>query len=187
LPPTVGSLAVAMALRVKGRASAAAVALATGLGEPDVVRLLDAACTRGTAERPKDGTRYALTPEGRGELERLLESERGARAALEAAYEWFLAVDAALKDRITAWQTERTGLRLAAVHAAGSDARTLVPSLVAVAPRYGRYAHRLDRALTAIARGDERFVAHPAVDSLHQVWFELHEDLLVVLGRPRAS
>ena len=32
-----------------------------------------------------------------------------------------------------------------------------------------------------------RFVASPRVDSLHQVWFELHEDLLVTLGRERGA
>ena len=63
----------------------------------------------------------------------------------------------------------------------------LFAALAAVAPRLASYPSRLAEAAGAIATGDSRFVANPRVDSLHQVWFELHEDVLVTLGRSRAT
>ena len=43
-------------------------------------------------------------------------------------------------------------------------------------------------AADAAARGgDQRYVASPRVDSYHGVWFELHEDLILLAGRNRAD
>ncbi|MGI3780466.1 MAG: hypothetical protein ACRYG2_06770, partial [Janthinobacterium lividum] len=56
---------------------------------------------------------------------------------------------------------------------------------VASVPRYERYADRLDTALQRVDEGDVAFVTSPTVDSVHNVWFEFHEDILTVLGRPR--
>ena len=43
-------------------------------------------------------------------------------------------------------------------------------------------------AAAARARGgDQRYVASPRVDSYHGVWFELHEDLILLAGRNRAD
>ena len=60
-------------------------------------------------------------------------------------------------------------------------------ALAAHAPRFAPYAGRLGAALAAVHGGDARYVANPRVDSLHQIWFELHEDLLATLGRSRTS
>ena len=35
--------------------------------------------------------------------------------------------------------------------------------------------------------GDGKYVASPRVDSYHGVWFELHEDLILLAGRTRAD
>ena len=40
-------------------------------------------------------------------------------------------------------------------------------------------------ASRAIDRGDREFVCGPTINSVHTVWFEFHEDILSVLGRPR--
>ena len=39
----------------------------------------------------------------------------------------------------------------------------------------------------ALRAGDGRYAASPRIDSLHQVWFELHQDLLLTLGRERGA
>ena len=41
------------------------------------------------------------------------------------------------------------------------------------------------RALAEIRDGDHTMVAAPIKDSYHTVWFELHEDLLMLSGRER--
>jgi len=54
-------------------------------------------------------------------------------------------------------------------------------------PRLLRYAARLEQAMTSALAGDARFVASPRVDSLHGVWFELHEELIRLAGSDRAK
>ena len=70
---------------------------------------------------------------------------------------------------------------------AAAPAGGVAADVARVGPRFAPYPLRIADAAAAIATGDVRFVASPRVDSLHQVWFELHEDLLVTLGRTRAA
>jgi len=53
----------------------------------------------------------------------------------------------------------------------------------------GRWRHRvrLGRALDLARAGDDRYVASPRVDSYHGIWFELHEDLILLAGRRRSE
>jgi pyruvate,orthophosphate dikinase len=67
------------------------------------------------------------------------------------------------------------------------DASAWLRPLVAALPRLGAYLERLERAAAAAGGGDGRFVASPRVDSYHGVWFELHEDLILLAGRSRAD
>ncbi|MDO5500035.1 MAG: transcriptional regulator, partial [Propionibacteriaceae bacterium] len=56
--------------------------------------------------------------------------------------------------------------------------------LEAVLDRFGDYGPRLSEAMDRALAGQSDYVAeHP--DSFHTVWFQLHEDLLLTLGRPR--
>jgi hypothetical protein len=57
----------------------------------------------------------------------------------------------------------------------------LTPSV----PRYGGYVRRFERSMALVDQGQRDFVCSPKVDSLHNIWFEFHEDILAVLGRPR--
>ncbi len=188
-------LPVLMALRVKGRAGASSVATAAGVTVDAAEAALALAAARGVAERREEGDLFALTPAGRAELTRLLAAEEIDRAVLAAGYDEFFAFDADLKRRLSAWQLRppdardpaRTGAALASVRAAAGGAQVVTERLVTIVPRLAPYAHRLAAALRQLAAGDERFVASPRVESLHQVWFELHEDLLVTLGRERHS
>lgn len=52
-------------------------------------------------------------------------------------------------------------------------------------PRYERYSQRFERAMARADRGESDFVCKPTVDSMHNIWFEFHEDILAVVGRPR--
>lgn len=45
-------------------------------------------------------------------------------------------------------------------------------------------AHRSDPDLVVLHAGDPAAVTE-STESYHAVWFQLHEDLLVTLGRPR--
>jgi pyruvate,orthophosphate dikinase len=46
---------------------------------------------------------------------------------------------------------------------------------------------RLGLAVAAARGGDGRYIASPRVDSYHGIWFELHEELILLAGRSRAD
>ena len=97
--------------------------------------------------------------------------------------------DAALEALVTAWQLQRDDHRVDVgqrrreeVH---GDAITVITD--ALVPRLGRYHVRLDAALDRLDAGDLRYLAHPAVESYHSTWFELHEELIGLAGTDRAA
>ncbi|NMO03785.1 hypothetical protein HH308_21450 [Gordonia sp. TBRC 11910] len=51
--------------------------------------------------------------------------------------------------------------------------------------RFRIYITRFRDALDKVDAGDIAFVSDPTRDSVHNVWFEFHEDLLRTLGRKR--
>jgi hypothetical protein len=54
-------------------------------------------------------------------------------------------------------------------------------------PRFGAYPRRFAAALEGIDAGHHELVSSPTTDSVHNIWFEFHEDLLRTLGRERAE
>lgn len=57
--------------------------------------------------------------------------------------------------------------------------------LAATEPRFARYRERLTSAFARIDVGETDYVSSPMVDSVHNIWFEFHEDLLRTLGKER--
>jgi len=147
---------------------------------------------------------FRLLAKGRAKAQEELEADSRAWGASNAgaALDGFLALDHRMKETVTAWQMREVGgtqslndhsdyeyddrvlARLATLH---SDATAWLAPLVNRLPRLGRYGQRLGRAAAAVKDGDRRFVASPRVDSYHSIWFELHEDLILLAGRTRAT
>jgi hypothetical protein len=63
----------------------------------------------------------------------------------------------------------------------------LLEALAGHDPRFDGYRRRFAVALEAIDGGRHELVSSPTADSVHNVWFEFHEDLLRTLGRERAE
>ncbi len=117
-----------------------------------------------------------------------------------ADYGRFEIVNRELKEVVTAWQTRAVGGamlpndhadeaydskildRLASVH---EQIEPLLASLANTLPRLSRYCDRLSAALERADAGENEWVSGVRCDSYHTVWFELHEDLLRILGRER--
>jgi hypothetical protein len=126
--------------------------------------------------------RRSLTGAGEAELAAHLAAEttRVGRADLGTAYEAFLPLN-------------REFLAALSVDAALSDLDDLVtrlrPVLRALVGRLDRFAGYERRFATALAAAahDPDWVASPRVDSVHTIWFELHEHLLATLGRDRTQ
>ena len=190
-------------LAVKKHAGAMAIADWIGLAPAAVATQLEQAVSGGRAAAA--GGRFLLTPAGRLIVEAQYSRHYAAvRAdtAVAAAYARFELVNNELKQLITDWQTRSiAGSRVANDHAdADYDARIIdrlgavqervEPVLAAFAtamPRYGRYGGMLAHALERAEDGDTAWVSDATIASYHTVWFELHEDILRVLGRTRSE
>ena len=188
-------------LAIKKHADAAAVAAALGLAEDEVRAVLDEAIAKGRAVRA--GEAYSLTPVARvaldGAYSRLFAAQR-ADAAFAAAHERFEAINRELKALMTAWQTieidgesvlndhsnkdydGRLIERLGTLH---ERAEAVFRQLAAGLPRLAIYARKLEAALERAEDGAIEWVSSARIESYHTVWFELHEDLLRILGRTR--
>ena len=143
-----------------------------------------------------DAPMVRLTDAGRARLTELLAAERAVvdHDAADRVYERFLVVNGDVKPLISQWQLTRDAAgpdevtavldRLDELH------REVVPVIAAASelvPRLGSYADRLDAALRRARDGDMSWLTRPMVDSYHTVWFELHEELIGLAGRTRAT
>ncbi len=177
------------------------IAALVGVDEPKVRAVLAEAVASGRAIEAKGG--YALTPLARLALEgrySLHFAPLRANARFVAAYETFERINRTLKQVITDWQTvEVAGERVANDHtdAAHDDAivdrlanvheqvESVLQALAGPLPRMRIYAQKLLAALEAAEDGDREWVSDVRRESYHTVWFELHEDLLRIMGRAR--
>lgn len=188
-------------LAIKKHADAGAVAAAIGLDEAEVLAAFDEAVAKGRAVRA--GEAYSLTPVARvaldGAYSRLFAAQR-ADPAFAATYERFEAINRELKALMTAWQAiEIDGEsvlndhsnkdyddhlidRLGALH---ERAEAILRQLAGGLPRLAIYARKLEAALGKAEDGAIEWISGAKIESYHTVWFELHEDLLRILGRTR--
>ena len=72
--------------------------------------------------------------------------------------------------------------RLGALH---ERAEAILRQLAAGLPRLAIYAEKLEVALEKAEDGAIEWISGARIESYHTVWFELHEDLLRILGRTR--
>lgn len=186
---------------VKKHGTPAAVAALSGLDETRVAGVLEAAVAAGRAALVQG--RYLLTPCGRMIVEAQYSRYHAALradAAIAAAHARFEAVNNELKQVITDWQTMTVGGRQVANDHADADhdeavidrlgqvhdkVEPILAVFVQALPRFDYYRRALQAALERAEDGDHAWVSDATLDSYHTVWFELHEDILRVLGRTR--
>lgn len=189
-------------LAVKKAGSPAAVAVVLGGDEEAIAGALEAAVAEGRAAGAK-GT-YMVAPAGRQWLEEqypTVFADFRANPDATDAYERFEKINRDLLALFTDWQMmpsaggERVpndhsdadydhGVvdRLGAQH---ERAEKVLDRFAAIEPRLGVYRERLDDAYEKVLAGEIDWVSGARIDSYHTVWFELHEDLLRMLGRER--
>jgi pyruvate,orthophosphate dikinase len=190
------------ALAIKGFAPVQGIADAVLSTTEQVQPLLDQLVVEGLV-RAVAGT-YRLVDAGKTRAEALLAAEQVAWGLTEAngALDAFLALDHRMKDTVTAWQLRGPeGAPVINDHADRAYDAAVLDGLAALhgdtaawlgpvesgCPRLHAYRVRLTQALERAVAGDQRFVASPRVDSYHGIWFELHEDLIRLVGRTRAE
>lgn len=187
-------------LCIKGMADVTALTRCTGLPEPEVeAGVAHLLAEELVLERTGRLAGFAPTPAGREAHGVALEADplRVRRDELAPWYERFEVVNAELKALCTAWQLvdgerpndhsdpeydRRVLEQLGELHA---RARALLEE--AADDRLARYAERLDGAAAAVAAGEVRRFTAPLCDSYHDIWMELHHDLLTSFDRARTA
>ena len=146
----------------------------------------------------------AVAPQGRIWLQAKLNAERDRidQANADLVYQEFIGLDAGFKRLVTDWQVRVADGRLVAndhtdtahddavrfrLRAFHQETMELMPKICAFAPRLEPFKMRFARAAAAVSAGDGSMIASPLKDSYHTVWFELHEELIHLSGRNRAT
>lgn len=188
-------------LAVKKAGSAEGTAAVVGVDEQDAGRVLGEACDAGHAMEAKG--KYMLTPQGRQWLDEQYPSacaELRENDEFVGAYEKFEEINREILDLFTRWQTIEVGGRsvpndhtdeeydhgiideLGDLH---ERALPVLDGFASAEPRYEIYRDRLTSAYDNVLEGEKDYVSGARIDSYHTVWFELHEDILRMLGRER--
>lgn len=186
---------------IKRHAGPAAIAELIDVPQARVEQLLAEAIATGRAVNARDA--FILAPLTRVALEAryaLHFDHLRHDAAFDDAYQAFERINRTLKQVITDWQTISVGGakvpndhsdrahdedvidRLGEVH---EQVEPILAELAKGLPRLSVYSRKLLAALEAAEDGDHEWVSDIRRESYHTVWFELHEDLLRIMGQVR--
>jgi hypothetical protein len=193
------------ALRVCGLASTARLAEHMR-ARPDEVEAVLRRCESEGLVRYREGrvSGWQLTDAGRERHTAQLDSARiepGWQEPVTRGYVQFLDRNRELKNICTAWQmrTLSDGSTVINDHSDANYDRAIIERLTGHdqqcepmfdhlslgLSRFRDYQDRLDATLDRLAAGDAAAFATPMSASYHCVWMELHQDLLLTLGRER--
>lgn len=135
------------------------------------------------------GEELLIQPEGMKRVQEYYRSVYAELANLPAMAQWytkFEGINTQFIKVVTDWQqTDGDPRSLDRVIGTVERLIKLIAEISERLPRYASYARRFERSVASVDEGNADFVCDPAVDSLHNIWFEFHEDFLTVLGRPR--
>ena len=189
------------ALRIKGFAKVDHISPLAGLPEPNVVEHLEVLQNDGLTQFREARALWQLTPAGREAHAPLLEADAGRpgfRDGLAKAYPAFMSLNEEFKVLCGDWQIrdgapndhEDAGYdkkilaRLAKLDAA---AQKVVSDFGTVAERFAGYAPRLADCRAALTSGQRNMFTGVMCGSYHDVWMELHEDLILTQGINRSA
>jgi hypothetical protein len=189
-------------LAVKKHATPEVIAEIVGLEATEVQKVL--VNLVGAKRVVEANGKYLLAPAARMALDSeysRLYGEVRIHPDFKAGYDGFERLNGALKQLITDWQTLPVvgGGRVPNDHSnKGYDARIIdrlgelheraelvLERLAGVVPRFRIYDEKFHAALERAEDGAIQWVSDARIESYHTLWFELHEDLLRLMGRER--
>jgi hypothetical protein len=177
---------VLFAAHLNKMAGPEAIAAATELDLATVSDVLEQASGAGFGMSA--GAQYLLFPDGSQAVLDYCNSHYAhlRTEELSAWYERFETLNTQFIKLVTEWQTtsgdkDVEGKILKVAERLIRAIEKLVPEV----PRYAQYIRRFTAGISHVDAGDASYVVTPTKDSIHNVWFEFHEDILSVLGRPR--
>ncbi len=172
-----------------------------GLAKETTVEIMEKVVSSGRLVQIHDT--YMLSPAGR----MILDSEYSrfcyeirADEEFVNSYSEFETINRNLKQLITEWQTVEVGGQVipndhsdsiydeGIVDRLGTIHEQFEPILNRMIHRLERFKHYQSKLINALEKaedGDIDWVSDARIESYHTVWFELHEDLLRLLGQTR--
>lgn len=179
------------ALRIKGFAKADALADLAGLDIETVETQLDERLNRGHVQFREARALWQLTAAGRAAHADELAGEAAltSRAALAEHYQSFLQLDNRLKELCGDWRrNDRAVVEIVGrLTAFDIDAQRIIGGIGGVWPRLAMYAPRLAQTCQRFASGETKMLTGVMCGSYHDVWMELHEDLILTQGIDRVE
>ena len=181
------SFLVLNAAHLNKMANLAAIAAATRLDTAVVTQVLDKAERDGLGQRFSD--QFLLFPDGSKAVLAHYDASYGElrqSAELQQWYQRFETLNGQFIKHVTDWQASGgdNGSQGKLTKSA-ERLMKMIDGLTAEIPRYREYVRRFGAAIARTDQCEMEFVCSPTVDSIHNIWFEFHEDILSVLGRPR--
>ena len=174
-------------VHLKKMATADEIASAVGLDTSLVKSVLEGAASAGLL-MTADG-KHLLLPEGTSAVQeyyRTAYEPMRSNEAVLAWYERFETINEQFIKQVREWQStdgdERIQSRL--IKTVERLSKNL-QELILFIPRYESYLNRFSASVARIDEGESEFVCRPTIDSVHNIWFEFHEDILSIIGRPR--
>jgi hypothetical protein len=189
------------ALRIKGFVKVENVAELAQLPEEEALEHLQEMQQQGLTNYRENRGLWQLTPDGREAYQIALKedvSRPGFLDGLAEKYHRFLEMNETFKELCADWQL-RDGepndhsdeaydhkciTRLGVLD---DEAQPICHAFGEVAVRYCGYAARLTGSRTALEAGDQRMFTGVMCGSYHDVWMELHEDLILSQGIDRIA
>ena len=143
---------------------------------------------------------YSLTPSGKEHHAAAVATATSddVRAGLAAVYPRFLELNDRFKALCTEWQLRDDAPNdhadadydracIEQLLTLEADSHDVVADLARVLPRLGRYRERLQQAASGVAAGDTAKFTGVMCGSFHDIWMELHEDLIVLQDIDRVA
>jgi hypothetical protein len=189
------------ALRIKGFVKVENIAELAGMPEEEVEAYLQEMQEEGHTTYRESRGLWQLTPTGREAYVIALEEDvcrPGFREGLSPKYHRFLEMNELFKALCADWQLRNgepndhsdTAYDEACIKRLGAlddEAQPICHAFAEVAKRFDGYAARLTGSRTALEAGDLRMFTGVMCGSYHDVWMELHEDLLLTQGIDRVE
>ncbi len=143
---------------------------------------------------------YTLTPEGNAEHQNRFNgaADSPLARALSSSYEQFLELNNEFKELCGSWQMKDgkpndhsdaayDQQQIDALQSLAERVQPIIAQMAEALPRLARYNDRLQAVVKRVVAGETRMFTGVMCGSFHDIWMELHEDLIVLQGIDRSE
>lgn len=187
------------ALKIKGFSAASTVAELSTIGADRTCAILAELAETGHTRFFEARELWQLTPEGKERhAAEIVDAAAEHESGLRIHYTAFLDLNTLVKELCTAWQirdgdpndhtdADYDAGRLDELDRFTAEAASVLDGFAAAVPRFAAYRHRLTGATARAVNGETKMFTGVMCGSFHDIWMELHEDLIQLLSIDRSA